>query len=402
MSDYLCTIGGADGGTVVQRMLTAETPAAARRTLEAQGYSVFDVQRRGQGLRLPQLSARRLPPRDFLIVNREFAALVRAGMPIVRALSLLQARRAGSRLGDLLERVRTRVEGGASLADAFAAEEGQVSALYTTNIGIGEASGDLEGALRRYTAYLERAIELRKRLIGALVYPAILLTLSLGVIIVLLTYVMPRFAAFYASYNAQLPLLTRMLLATSSLLTSAWPVWLGLFVGVVLAAVFWAPTAAGKSMLSRTALAIPGFGSALRRYMGVQLTRTLSVLLRGGTPMLPALEATRRALASPLYRERLGTAIELVRSGSPLHIALNGRDLLGPMAIEMIEVGESTGDLDLMLEEVAAYYDEALDGQLQTALTMLEPALMVVVGLIVAMIVLAVYLPLFNVVQAVR
>ncbi len=402
MSDYLCTIGDAAGSTVVQRVLSAETPAAARRTLEEQGHAVFDVRRQGSGLRLPRLGPRRVPARDFLVVNREFAALIRAGMPVLHALSLLQERRAGTPLGELLARVRGRVESGVGLSDAFVAEEELVSALYTTNVAVGEASGDLEGALRRYTAYLERAIELRKRIVGALVYPAILLGLSLGVVTVLMTYVMPRFAAFYDSYNAQLPLLTRALLATSATITAAWPLWLALALVTVAAAIFWAPSPAGRAVLARAVLAVPGFGSAQRRYLGVQLTRTLAVLLRGGTPILPALDATRRAISHPLFRQRLDAAIERVRAGAPLHLALDEQAILGPLAIEMIEVGESTGDLDDMLDEVADYYDEALDTQLQTAVTMLEPALMITVGLVVAVIVLAVYLPLFNVVQAVR
>ncbi len=402
MSEYLCTIGHPDGSGVVQRVMSAETPAAVRRSLEEQGYSVFDVRRKGSGLSLPKPRPRGIAPHDFLVINREFAALVKAGMPVVSSLSLLQERRAGSRLGDLLERVRNRVEGGAGLSQAFEAEEELVSPLYVTNIGVGEASGDLEGALRRYTAYLERAIELRKKVVGALVYPAILLTLSLGVVLVLLTYVMPRFAAFYASYDAALPALTRLLLAVSTAVTAAWPLWLGFLVIAVLTAIFWAPTDAGRSALSRVTLRMPIIGSAQRRYLGVQFTRTLSVLLRGGTTMLPALEATRRAISNPLFRERIGDAIELVRSGSPLHRALDGRHIVGPMAIEMIQVGESTGDLDSMLEEVAGYYDEALDGQLQTAVRLLEPALLVTVGLIIATIVLAVYMPLFNIVQAVR
>jgi type IV pilus assembly protein PilC len=382
--------------------LSAETAAAVRRRLEEQGHSVFDVRRRGAALRLPVRRQRAVKPHDFLVFNREFAALVKAGMPILRALTLLQERRRGSRLGDLVVRARERVEGGASLSEAFAGEEALVSPLYVTTVGVGEASGDLEGALRRYTAYLERSIELRKRVVGALVYPAVLLTLSMGVVLVLLTYVMPRFAAFYASYNAALPWLTRALLATSTAVTGAWPAWLALALVVVLAATFWAPTEAGRILLSRVTLALPAVGAAQRRYLGVQLTRTLAVLLRGGTTMLPALEATRRALSSPLFRDRLGEAMEEVRAGSPLHRALEGKGLLGAMAIEMIQVGESTGDLDGMLEDVAAYYDEALDGQLQTAVRLLEPALLVVVGLVIATVVLAVYMPLFNVVQAVR
>ncbi len=402
MSDYLCTIGHPDGSGVVERVLTAETPAAVRRSLEDQGYSVFDVRRKSSGLRMPRPRPRGIAPHDFLIVNREFAALVKAGMPIVRALALLQERRSGSRLGDLLERVRTRVEGGAGLSEAFAEEQELVSPLYVTNVGVGEASGDLEGAIRRYTAYLKRTMELRKKVTGAVVYPAVLLAMSLGVVLVLLTYVMPRFAAFYSSYNAALPILTRFLLGLSTFITEAWPLWLALVVVAVIAGTFWAPTAAGRSRLSRVTLAIPVIGAAQRRYLGVQFTRTLSVLLRGGTTMLPALEATRRAISNSLFSERISEAIELVRSGSPLHRALDGRGIVGPMAIEMIQVGESTGDLDSMLEEVAAYYDEALDGQLETAVRLLEPALLVTIGLIIATIVLAVYMPLFNIVEAVR
>lgn len=402
MSDFLCTIGDADGSGVVQRVLSAETAAAVRRRLEEQGHSVFDVRRKGSALRLPARRQSGVKPHDFLVFNREFAALVRAGMPILRALTLLQERRKGSRIGDLLGRARQRVEGGAGLSEAFAHEEALVSPLYVTTVGVGEASGDLEGALRRYTSYLERATELRKRVVGALVYPAVLLSLSLVVVAVLLTYVMPRFAAFYASYNASLPWLTRGLLATSTAVTSAWPLWLVLALIAGLTATFWAPTEAGRARLSRITLAMPAVGAAQRRYLGVQLTRTLAVLLRGGTTMLPALEATRRALSSPLFRERLGETIDEVRAGSPLHRALEGKGLLGPLAIEMIHVGETTGELDGMLEEVATYYDEALDGQLQTVVRLLEPALLVIVGLVIATVVLAVYMPLFNVVQAVQ
>jgi type IV pilus assembly protein PilC len=435
MADYRCRVGTREGA-IVERSVGAVSSAAARKQLQEEGFQVFQIRRAGGLLetataavggggggvplattgnvtgeassspsksRAAWLFRRQIARSDLLLFSQEMAALVRAGLPLLRCLDILRSRRSGTRAGELLDRVRERVATGAHLSTAFEAEGEQygIPPLYTTTLEIGEASGDLDGALRRYATHLERAQQLRSRVKGALIYPSVLFSASMVVLSILVGFVLPRFSAFYASYEAELPLITRLLVSTTNVLR-AW--WLVAFIVVVIAglSVFaWVRTESGRLRSAIWKQRLPMFGGMRRRYLDIEATRTLATLLRGGAPLIPALNVVIRSTSDVAYRAKLSRVRELTVQGSSLHNAFEEEGLLDPMGLEMVEVGESTGALEEMLEHVSTTYDEVLDRQLATAVSLLEPAVLVTMGVLLAGILMSLYLPLFNTVQVV-
>lgn len=430
MTEFACRVGTETG--IRERFVVAPSAEQAREMLAADGVEVFAVRRRGgllqragrtpaapsreaqsrqrPGVRSAASAGRRrlfrssgLATRDLLLLTEELAALFRAGLPLLKCIDILRQRRSGTVAGDVLDRVRDRVAGGSSLSAAFAQEpaESRIPRLFVTSISIGESSGDLEGALKRYAQHLERAQTLRGRVRGALIYPAALLVVSLGVIGVLVGFVLPRFANFYASYEAALPLPTRVLMSVASLAQGTGPIVLLVLVAIVVAALFAARSDRGRKMRERIGLRLPLLGELRRLYLDVESSRTMATLLHGGAPLTEAISVAAEGTDHSLYRARLRQVGELVSQGNPLHHSLEITGLMDSMGLEMVEVGESTGTLEEMLGHVAHSYDEVLERRLNTVVSLLEPAVLVTMGLFLAAVLLSLYLPLFNVVQVV-
>ena len=439
MAEFVCRVGTDDG--IRSCAIMAESAERARELLAEQGFEIFAV-RRGAGwirrltggereihdaarrplraaeatgaaeatrasatragVRLP-FSRLHVATGDLLLLTEELAALTRAGLPLLKCIDILRQRRRGSTAGGVLDRARDRVAGGMSLSAAFAQEDAEIGVprLFVTSLRIGENSGDLEGALRRYAQHLERAQKLRSRVRGALLYPAALFTVSLGVIGVLVGFVLPRFADFYASYESALPLPTRLLMGIASAAQgSGRLVLVGLLVaGVVVVASF--RSARGREVRERIGLRIPLLGGLRRLYLDVETSRTMATLLRGGAPLTEAIAVAAEGTDHELHRRRLRRVGELVSQGNSLHESLELNGLMDSMGLEMVEVGESTGSLEEMLGHVANSYDEMLERRLNTAVSLLEPAVLVSMGLFLAAVLLSLYLPLFNVVQVV-
>jgi type IV pilus assembly protein PilC len=322
---------------------------------------------------------------------------------LLKCIDILKQRRGGTVAGGVLERARTRVAGGTSLSAAFAQEDPslRIPRLFVTSLRIGENSGDLEGALRRYAHHLERAQMLRSRVRAALLYPAALFTVSMGVVAILLGFVLPRFADFYASHEAALPLPTRVLMGVAGVVQGGSTSFLAALVVVALVAVLWGRSDSGRQLRERAGLRMPLFGGLRRLYLDVEASRTMATLLRGGAPLTEAISVAADGTDNSLYRRRLRRVGELVSEGNSLHQSLESNGLMDTMGLEMVEVGESTGTLEEMLGHVADSYDEVLDRRLNTAVGLLEPAVLVSMGLFLAAVLLSLYLPLFNVVQVV-
>jgi type IV pilus assembly protein PilC len=427
MAEFACRIGS-EGG-ISERSVMASSAERARELLAEEGLEVFAVRRRdGMVQRLRELVAPRreaveshadttaagiarrplfarhgIPTRDLLLLTEELAALFRAGLPLLKCIDILRGRRAGSATGDVLDRVRERIAAGLSLSGAFAAEpsSSRIPRLFVTSLTIGESSGDLEGALRRYGQHLERAQTLRSRVRGALLYPVALFCVSLGVIGVLIGFVLPRFADFYASYEAELPLPTRVLMGIAGFTQAHGPVVLTILVVGGIALLLASRSPSGRVMRERIGLRLPLLGPLRRLYLDVESSRTMATLLRGGAPLTEAIAVAAEGTDNSVYRGRLRQVGELVSQGNSLHASLEVTGLMDSMGLEMVEVGESTGTLEEMLGHVAASYDEILERRLNTAVGLLEPAVLVIMGLFLASVLLSLYLPLFNVVQVV-
>jgi type IV pilus assembly protein PilC len=404
MAHYTFKVG-TSSGSIQTLEVDGETPEAARRSLEAKGYFVFDREVRARtvpSFGLPSFLATRVKPRALLVFNQELLALVRAGLPIITALDLLRERGQQSRLRTLLETVREEVKGGAALSAAMAKHPQVFGPLYTASLHAGEQSGNFVDALSRYVEYQKRILALRARLRAALTYPAILFTASLAVIVFLLTFVVPTFSNIYGDMDAELPVATRVLVGITGKLRQALP--LVALVVLAIGVVFWRwrLTREGRRLTDRWILALPWVGSLMAGYLFSRIARTLAMMQAGGIPMIPSLETTLGTVGNAYLAAQLRSCIPRVAAGNSLADALDRSGVVPPLLVELVSVGESSGSLGEMLGHVADLYDAEMDTRLTALAAAIEPVIMIGMGLVVAAIVVIMYLPIFHLSAVVR
>jgi type IV pilus assembly protein PilC len=399
--EFRCRLGN-PGGEIVEGVYVAESEARLRREFEEKGLYVLAIQRAGRlalgSLRLPRRT--RIATREFLVFNQELATLLKAGMPLVQSLDILRRRVANPLFKTVLDDVHERVRGGNSLSEAFEAHGTMFPGIYMASLLAGEKSGSLEGVIRRYVAYVKVVSGVRRKTISALVYPAILLALSCVVVGIIVLRVVPEFSAFYNQFGKELPLSTRIIVAFSEF---AGAYFLLVTLGAVAAAAgfwTWLKTAANRRRFDRWTLRIPMLGSIAQKFATSQAARTLATLLGGGIPLVNAIDVASRSIGNQHMAHELIVAAQQVREGRALSAALNDSGAFPDVAIKMVEVGESTGALQEMLNSLADFYDEEIETNLGRFVTMVEPALLVVMGLVIAGLLLALYMPLFNLTSA--
>jgi len=392
-------------GQVLEQLEQAETEEEVRSRYAQQGYYVFSVKPKGAfALRKVKLApARRtgfkLEP--FLIFNQQFVTLVRAGLPILRSLDLLSGRVGYAPLRERILDVRERVRGGSLLSEAFEAQ-GIFPKIYTTALMAGEKSGNLEEVLDRYINYTRLALSVRKKILVSLVYPALLLCLVTALITFLTTYVIPNFADLYKGLEARLPPMTQGLITVGTAIKNYLVVFvlgIGLLAGAVY---FWVKSPTGSAMLDRVKLRLPLAGEIWLKYQVAQFSRMLATLLAGGIPLLNALQTAGESFGSPLVRQALEGSARSVREGRPLSTGLRQSGFVPDLAVEMVEVGESTGALPQMLTSVAEFYEEDVNTRLQAVLALIEPAILLVMGVVVAFVLVSLYLPIFSLADRIR
>ena len=394
--DFVCHLGTPEG-RVVRETRAAANEMVLRAELERQGLRIFAIERR-LGLSLPgELWARirrprKIPYKTLMVFNQELAALLKAGLPLLQALNLMLERLREPNFKEILTQVRDRVKGGEELSDAFGSFGAVFPPLYSATLKAGERTGELEQVLRRFIRYLKLVIEARKRVISALVYPSVLVGLSIAMLFVMAIFVMPRFTVFYDSMDMQLPLLTRITLGVSLFLRDN----LVFIVATVLVVRRWARTPAGAVHLDRWKLHIPFIGPVLHLFSLAEYCRSLSTLLSGGMPLVPSMEISGRAVSNLFVRERISPTVQQVREGKALHQALDQTDIVTDLAIDMVKVGEATGSLDVMLTNVADFFDEEVELRMQRILSLVEPLMLVIMGCLVAALLISVYMPMFN------
>ena len=395
--EFRCRLG-TDGGRIIEETHVSESEAALRQQLGAKGFHVLSVKRpgvlRGAGALFQKSS--RVKTREFLIFNQELATLLQAGLPLVQSLDILRERVEEGALKALLDDVYTRVQAGAALSEAFEAQGEVVSRVYTASLLAGEKSGGLEEVLRRYVAYVKVIAALKRKSISALVYPAVLLGLSLLVVAIIVLRVVPEFEGFYLGFGAELPLVTRLIVRSSDLLRShLWLLLLGAGVAIS-SGWYWVRRPGRQVLLDRWLLDVPAVGAIAGRFATSQLARTLAILLGGGIPLVNAIEVAAKALGNRYYADQLVLVERRVREGQAFAGALADHKVFPAVAIKMVEVGESTGALREMLTSVADFFDEEVDTQLGRFITLIEPVLLVVMGIIIASLLIALYLPLLQ------
>jgi len=403
VATFSCRIG-TPSGKVLTEDREAESADRLRHQLETEGYYVFQVRPRSSYLpfSVSFSSWRRVQKKDLLILTQELFALIKAGLPIPQVLDLVIERQAQPRLRQVLERVRDAVKGGASLSDAAAEHPEVFPPLYVASLRVGEKSGDLPDALARYTHNLKRMITLQKKVSSALFYPAILLGLTTAVVIFLLTVVVPTFSQMYQDFDAQLPYPTQLLLALTDLVRSQILIIIPALLIGLLGLWQWRRTQAGRLYLDYLVLRLPLLGQAMHQFSLATFCRTLGTVLAGGMPMVPALQIATGSVQNHAAQEQLERAIPAVTGGASVAAALEGARAAPPLVLEMVGVGERTGALEEMLHHVADFIEEELDYRLSAMATLIEPVIMVVMGLVVAGIVIAMYLPIFHLSSAIR
>lgn len=396
MGQFLCRVADADG-RVFSHVEAASSLDEARQKLVDRGLYVYSVESRGG--RLAELfrrrSGRQIGGSEFLILNQQFNTLIKAGLPILKCLDLLATRASAPKLRPVISQIRDRVREGKSLSEAVT-EAGVFSKVYSTAILAGEKSGNLPGVLDYYIAYQRVSTGVRKKILATLVYPTLLISVAIIIVTYLVTAVIPKFALLYRDLNVELPTPTRMLIALTVDYRFAV---LGIVVLVAAAAAsvfLWSRTEEGGTAFDRFKFRLPVIGDTLLKFQVAQFSRTLSTLLTGGTPLVAGLQTASDAITSKLLRATVAQATQMVREGESLHAALASNGVMPELALDMIEVGESSGALSPMLNSVAEFYEEEVNLRLSALVSLIEPVLLIFMGLLVAFILISLYLPIFS------
>jgi type IV pilus assembly protein PilC len=396
MSEFVCRVADAEG-RVFSHVEPANSLEEARQKLADRGLYVYSVETRGGRLSalVRQKSGRQIGGSEFLILNQQFNTLIKAGLPILKSLDLLATRASSPKLRPIVTQIRDRVREGKSLSEAVA-EAGVFSKVYSTAILAGEKSGNLSGVLDQYISYQRVSTGVRKKILASLVYPVLLICVAVVIVTYLITAVIPKFALLYRDLGAELPAPTRLLITLTVDYRFVFLAGLALMVFAAAAVFLWSRTEQGGTAFDRFKFRLPVIGDTLLKFQVAQFSRTLSTLLTGGTPLVAGLQTAGDAITSRLLRATVGQATQMVREGESLHSALASKGVMPEMALDMIEVGESSGALSPMLNSVAEFYEEEVNLRLGALVSLIEPMLLIFMGLLVAFILISLYLPIFS------
>ena len=391
-------------GQMHESTAEAGSEREARERMAQQGYLVYSVRAKDIGTRLGADARRRgktVNLEKFLIFNQQFVTLVRAGLPILKCLDLLADRLTDERLGRHISAVRDEVKTGTILSDAFS-QQNVFPPIYVTSVLAGEKSGSLIEVLERYISYQRLTLGIRKKLLSSLAYPAVLIVMVIVLMVFLVTYVVPNFAALYNSMNAKLPLATTILISIGTTARSYVLLGFAALAAAAAALYLWARREESQETIDRMIMRIPVLGDIWTKYQVAQLSRVLGTLLVGGIPLVQALETTGRSLGTKLLKRVLDRTSVLVREGKTLSSSMASMGIMPVLAIDMMEVGESTGALPQMLSSVAEFYEEDVATRMTTLLSLVEPAIMIFMGIFVAFVLVALYLPIFSLADTIR
>ena len=396
MGEFVCRVADASG-RVFSHIEAAANPDEVRQKLADRGLFVYSVNARSSlvsgffGVR----KERKIGGNDFLILNQQFNTLIKAGLPILRAIDLLATRASSPKLRPILMQIRDRVREGKSLSEAVD-EAGVFSKVYSTAILAGEKSGNLSGVLEYYIAYQKVSTGVRKKIAAALVYPTLLVVAATCIVTYLVTFVVPKFGMLYRDLGVELPAPTRVLIA----ITIDYRLYILGFVALlalgVMGIFFWSRSEEGGVAFDRIKFRVPVIGPTLLKFQVAQFCRTLATLLTGGTPLVAALATASESIGSRLVKGTVAQATQMVREGESLHGALSANRVMPEMALDMIEVGESSGALAPMLNSVAEFFEEEVTLKLGAMVSLIEPLILIFMGLFVAFILISLYLPIFS------
>jgi type IV pilus assembly protein PilC len=391
-------------GEIHQQTVESASEQELRDRYIRQGFLIYSIKPKHEVVSFSGGFARRaskLNLERFLIFNQQFVTLVRAGLPIMKALDLLAERLTDPRLSGHIRIVRDQVRNGALLSEAFR-HVGVFPPMYVTSVLAGEKSGSLPDVLDRYITYQKMSLAVRKKLLLSLLYPSVLVVLVVVLIVFLITFVVPNFAQLYQSMGANLPAITRILIALGTTARNYVLAGGGALVAAGVLFRLWARRESARARIDAIKLRLPLAGSIWVKYQVAQFARILGTLLLGGIPLVQALETASDSLGSALLRKALERAKRGVREGQALSVALSQTGMFPGLSIDMIEVGESTGALPAMLASVAEFYEDDVNTQMTAALSLIEPGIMIFMGCFVAFVLVALYLPIFSLADTLR
>jgi type IV pilus assembly protein PilC len=401
--EFRCRLG-TPAGEIIEGVYAADSEDRLRREFEEKGLLVLGIQRAGRlalgSLALPTRS--KIATREFLVFNQELATLLKAGMPLVQSLDLLRRRVANPLFRSVIDDVHGRVRAGSSLSEGFEAHGSLFPGVYTASLLAGEKSGNLEQVIRRYVSYVKVVETVRRKTISALIYPTVLLALSLIVVSILVLRVVPQFSGYYEQFGKELPLSTRAIVAFSKFATSYIGV---IIVGIVVAGVaiwLWLKRPGQRERFDRWVLRLPALGGVARKFATSQASRTLATLLGGGIPLVNAIDVAAKSIKNQYIARELHVAGQQVREGRALAAAMTDSGAFPDVALKMVEVGEQTGALQEMLNSLSDFFDEEIETNLDRFITLVEPILLIIMGVVIAGLLLALYMPLFNLSNVIR
>jgi len=384
-------------GEVIKTVLVGQNIDEVRHHLQEQGLLPIQIRPRGWSLSLrPRRRRQTIKTEDFILFNQQFVALIRAGLPILKSLDLLKEQIRNPLLKHHIMNVRDRVHSGELLSEALRAQ-GLFPTVYTASIFAGERSGNLVEVITRYIQYERTVLNVRKRFLNSLIYPTFLIVLSIVMVGVILTYVIPKFAQLYADLNTPLPVTTRLLIATSGTIQNHLLLIVPMIVGLPVILRVWVGTGGGRRWLDELKLNAPIVGNLWTMFSMAQLSRTLATLLQGGIPLVGALEVARDASGNRVIGDSIRGAITQVREGKALAESLERTGHFPDLALEMIRVGEQTGSLPDMLNHVADFYDEDVNLRSTALLSWVEPVILLFCAAFIAMVLISLYMPIFSI-----
>jgi type IV pilus assembly protein PilC len=404
MNEFVCRLG-TPSGEVITRIVEASGAAEARSQLERDGYKVFSVSSSGGALAsaLPFATASkpRVKQADFLLFNQQLSALLRAGIPVLQAIGLLRARSASSTLRNVLVEVEEKIKSGVPLSEAFEAQ-GIFPRIYTASILSGEKSGALDEVLLRYVDYLKRSVGVARKLRGALAYPAFLLVAATFMVAFLTLYIVPRMSDLFANLSANrgLPTVTLVVLAISNTVASNFWWLFPLLIIAGLAVFIWLRTESGRLVLHRFLLRLPIAGVLIRQMATAQLSRSISTLLSGGITVPDSWDIASQAINNLELRRRSQEVLPMIREGRGFTDSLEKAGWIPELGLDMIGIGERSGSLREMLDEVANFYDGEAEVKLEQLTTLMEPMILLIMAGVVVTILLAIYLPIIDTISA--
>jgi type IV pilus assembly protein PilC len=401
MPYFLCRLS-TDDGKIMSRSVLAASAAECRLRFESEGLCVLSARRDWRKLNLQMGRGKTMKDRDFIMFNQELQALVKAGYPVLRSLEIISARTRNIFLQEVLRRVEAEIRQGKALSEAFAPFESRFSKIYTAALMAGEQSGNLPDTLGQYIQYARTIARTKSRVRSALIYPTMLLVFSLGLVAVLINFVLPNFSTFYQDFDAQLPFFTVFLIGLSKFVRANWPVWILLAGGVVLGYLQLRRREKSLLWIERNKLKIP-LGKLIWIESGVSLyCRTLSLLLQAGIPVLTGLPLAIHAIPNKFLASKAAEIPDHIRNGEALSEAMSKTGFFPQLALDMVRIGETSGNLGGMLREASEVFDERIQSKIDTFVGLIEPIMIIVMGVLVAGMLLAVYMPIYNIIKVAR